>query len=262
MIEGARQEGQRRLAGKTALVTGASRGIGRATALRLAGDGALVAVHYGRSCAEADEVVRTIAAAGGVAFAIAADFRLSSSAEALFAKLDTELTARTGTNGLDILVNNAGIAPRTSIEAVSDAEFDKIVQINLKTPFLLIRHASPRLRSGGRIVNVSSMATRRAFPELAAYAATKAGLESLTLSLAQHFGPRDITVNAVLPGATATEMNPAFADPEAARRTASGVALGRMGRPDDIAEVIAFLASDAGRWVTGERIEASGGQRL
>lgn len=250
------------LEGKTALVTGASRGIGRATALRLAADGALVAIHYGRSYAEADEVVRMIVAAGGAAFAIAADFRVLSSAEALFAKLDAELTARTGTNGLDILVNNAGIAPRTLIENVCDAELDEIVQVNFKIPFLLIRHASPRLRRGGRIINVSSMATRAAFPELAAYAATKAGLESLTLSLAQHFGPREITVNAVLPGATATEMQPGFADPEIARRIAAGIALGRMGKPEDIAEVVGFLASDAARWITGERIEVSGGQRL
>jgi NAD(P)-dependent dehydrogenase (short-subunit alcohol dehydrogenase family) len=261
-VEASRRKTAGPLVGKTALVTGASRGIGRATALRLAADGALVAVHYGKSQAEADEVVAAIIDARGLAFAVAADLRLPSSAEALFAALDAELVARTGTNALDVLVNNAGVGPRALIENVGEADLDHIILVNLKAAFLLIRAASSRLRRDGRITSVSSMATRRAFPELAAYAAAKAGLESLTLSLAQHFGPRGITVNAVLPGATATEMHPAFTDPEIATRIAGSIALGRMGKPNDIAEVIAFLASDAGRWITGQRIEVSGGQRL
>jgi NAD(P)-dependent dehydrogenase (short-subunit alcohol dehydrogenase family) len=250
------------LAGKTALVTGASRGIGRAVALKLAQRGALVAVHYGHGRAEADKVVRVIAQEGGSAFSIGADLMQPTCADTLFEALDAELTSRTGARDLDILVNNAGIGPRALIEKVSAEALDAIVAINLKAPFRIIQQASPRLRSGGRIINVSSMATQNAFPELAAYVAAKGGFESLTLSLAQHFGARGITVNAVLPGATATEMNPAFADPAIAQRVAASTALGRVGTPDDVADVITFLASDEARWITGQRLQVSGGQRL
>jgi NAD(P)-dependent dehydrogenase (short-subunit alcohol dehydrogenase family) len=250
------------LKGKTALVTGASRGIGRATALKLAARGALVAVHYGRGRDEAAAVVRVIAEAGGKAFAVGADLTQPMSVPKLFKQLDVEFTARTGARELDILVNNAGIGPRAPIEDVTPEALDEIIQVNLKAPFLIIQQASSRLRDGGRIINVSSMATQNAFPQLAAYVASKAGLEALTLSLAQHFGPRGITVNAVLPGATATDMNPGAANPEIAARIAAATALGRMGEPDDIADVIAFLASDEARWVTGQRIQVSGGQRL
>lgn len=250
------------LKGKTALVTGASRGIGRATALMLADRGALVAVHYGRGRDQAEAVVRSIIEMGGKAFTVGADLTQPTSATDLFKQLDTVFTARTGGRELDILVNNAGVGPRAPIEDVAPEVLDEVVQVNLKAPFLIIQQASPRLRAGGRIINVSSMATQNAFPQLAAYVAAKAGLEALTLSLAQHFGPRGITVNAVLPGATATDMNPGFANPEIAARIATATALGRMGEPEDIADVIAFLASDEARWVTGQRIQVSGGQRL
>ena len=252
----------RSLAGKTALVTGASRGIGRAVATRLAARGALVAVHYGHGRPDADEVVAAIVAAGHAAFAVGADLLRPSAAEDLFEALDAELVARTGARDLDVLVNNAGIGPRAPIEEVSTRVLDAVVQINLKAPFLLIQQASPRLRRGGRIINVSSMATQHAFPELAAYVAAKGGLEALTLALAQHFGPRGITVNAVLPGATATDISPANTDPAIAKRVAASTALGRLGEPDDVADVIAFLASDEARWITAQRIEVSGGQRI
>jgi NAD(P)-dependent dehydrogenase (short-subunit alcohol dehydrogenase family) len=250
------------LDGKSALVTGASRGIGRATALRLAADGALVAIHYGRSADAARAVVREIEASGGRAFPVGADLSDSASIPRLFETLDAELTRRTGTDELHILVNNAGIDRRGVLEDIAEAELDRIIQVNLKAPFLILQQASRRMRSGGRIVNVSSMATRAAFPDMAAYAPTKAGLESLTLLLAAHFGPRGITVNAVLPGATATDLNPRASDPEIGRAIATTVALGRVGQPDDIADVIAFLASDGARWITGERIQVSGGQRI
>lgn len=253
---------QARLQGKTALVTGASRGIGKATALRLAAEGALVAIHYAHSREAADEVIRTIAMQGGAAFAIGADLRDAASIPALFDALDTELMQRAGDRPLDILVNNAGIGPRALFEDVTEADLNEVWQLNFKAPFLITQAAARRMREGGRIINVSSLATRSAFPDLAAYAPAKAGLEALTLMLAAHFGPRQITVNAVLPGAIATDMNPRAADPEASRGIAAATALRRVGQPDDVADVIAFLASDEARWITGERIAVTGGQRL
>jgi 3-oxoacyl-[acyl-carrier protein] reductase len=252
----------RSLRGKSALVTGASGGIGRATALRLAAEGALVAAHYGRSRAAGEETVGLVTANGGDAFTVGADFCRTGSIAELFATLDRELIRRTGSREFDILVNNAGLGPRALIEEVTESELDRTITVNLKAPFLIIQTASERLRVGGRIINVSSIATRGGFPELAAYAPTKAGLEALTLLLAPHFGPRGITVNAVLPGATATDMNPRVADPQVAADLTRTIALRRMGHADDIADAIAFLASDDARWITGERIAVSGGQRL
>jgi NAD(P)-dependent dehydrogenase (short-subunit alcohol dehydrogenase family) len=250
------------LQGKAALVTGASSGIGRAIALRLSRDGALVALHYGRSRSAAEELARYIEGNGGAAFPIQADLEQTASISVLFDRLDAELIRRTGTNALDILVNNAGVLTRARLEDVTLADLDRILQVNLKAPFLIIQQASGRLRSGGRIINVSSMATRSAFPDMAAYSPSKAGLESLTLLLASHLGARGITVNAVLPGATATPMNTRASDPEISKQIASAVALGRVGHPSDIADVIAFLASEDARWITGERIQVSGGQNI
>lgn len=250
------------LSGKIALVTGASRGIGRATALRLAAEGALVAVHYNASREAAEAVLAEIAAAGGKAFAVAADLGHPAGADRLFAALDAGLRQRTGAAAFDILVNNAGKSLRAPIEEVTEEQLDQLLQVDLKSPFFIIKHASPRLRDGGRIINISSMSTRAAYPQLAAYAAAKAGLEALSLSLAAHFGPRGITVNAVLPGATVTDMNAGARDPATRRQVAGTIALGRVGEPEDIADIIAFLASDRGRWITGQRIDASGGQRI
>jgi NAD(P)-dependent dehydrogenase (short-subunit alcohol dehydrogenase family) len=137
-----------------------------------------------------------------------------------------------------------------------------MLQVNLKAPFFLIQGAIPRLRDGGRIINISSMGTRAAYPGMAAYAPAKAGLEALGVLLAAELGPRGITVNAVLPGATATDMNPRARDPAQAAAIAGTVALRRVGQPEDIAAIVLFLASAAGGWVTGQRIDASGGQRL
>ncbi|MBI3370806.1 MAG: SDR family oxidoreductase [Betaproteobacteria bacterium] len=250
------------LDGKIALVTGASRGIGRATALRLGAQGAMVAVHYANSKASAEEVVAEIGRSGSSAFAVQADLADPRGAWTLMEALDAELAKRTGETNFDILVNNAGTGKRAVIEDVSEDDFDRMMNVDLRSPFFLIKLASARLRDGGRIVNVSSMGTRAAFPEMAAYAPFKAGLEALTLLLAQHLGPRGITVNAVLPGATATDMHPGAKDPEQSKTIAMTIALGRVGQPQDIADVIAFLASDAARWVTAQRIDTSGGQRL
>uniref|UniRef100_UPI00367194A3 SDR family oxidoreductase n=1 Tax=Bordetella pertussis TaxID=520 RepID=UPI00367194A3 len=145
---------------------------------------------------------------------------------------------------------------------VSPQDFDRIIQVNLKTPFFLIQHLLPLLRDAGRIVNVSSMGTRAAYPEMSVYAPAKAGLEALTLLLASDLGARGITVNAVLPGATATDMNTRARDPAMADALARDIALGRVGQPEDIADIVAFLASDQARWITGQRLDATGGQRL
>jgi len=250
------------LAGKIAVVTGASKGIGKHTALRLAALGATVVVHYRGSKAAAEEVVRQIEGDGGSAFLLQSDLSDPAAPKQFYERLDPELQRRFGSNRFDILVNNAGAGTRAVIEDVSEEALDETLQVDLKAPFFLIKYASSRLRDGGRIVNVSSMGTRVAYPEMAAYSPAKAGLEALTLLLAPHFGPRGITVNAVLPGATATDMNPAAQDPVRSVQLAQTIALKRVGQPEDIADIIAFLVSDAARWVTGQRIDASGGQRI
>ncbi|AOB38793.1 SDR family oxidoreductase [Bordetella parapertussis] len=253
---------QSSLAGRTALVTGASRGIGRAIALALGRCGATVAVHYNAAREQADEVVQAIGAAGGRAWALRADLAHPDGAGALARDLRASLREQTGDEGLDILVNNAGVSLRARLPEVSPQDFDRIIQVNLKTPFFLIQHLLPLLRDGGRIVNVSSMGTRAAYPEMSVYAPAKAGLEALTLLLASDLGARGITVNAVLPGATATDMNTRARDPAMADALARDIALGRVGQPEDIADIVAFLASDQARWITGQRIDATGGQRL
>lgn len=254
--------GMKPLAGRIALVTGASRGIGLAIAERLARDGAVVAVHYNKSSEAAASAVAGIVAAGGAAFPLQADLAERGGAAALARGLVEHLGAHQGEPAIDILVNNAGVGKRIPIEDVSEDDFDLVLQVNLKSPFFLIKALLPRLRDGGRIINMSSMGTRAAYPSMAAYAPAKAGLEALSRLLAVHLGGRGITVNAVLPGATATDMNQSARDPISSRAIASTIALGRVGQPDDIARVVAFLASEEGGWVTGQAIDASGGQRL
>lgn len=250
------------LTGKIALVTGASRGIGKAIALRLAGDGAVVAVHYHTAEDAAKATVANIVAAGGAAFAIQADLSERGGAAALAAGFGAELSERYDGRAFDILVNNAGVGKRAAIEDVSEDDLDLLMQTNFKSPFFLIKALMPHLHDGGRIINISSMGTRAAYPTMAAYAPAKAALEALSRVLAVHLGPRQITVNSVMPGATATDMNAVARDPVTNKAAAQTIALGRVGQPDDIAKVVAFLASDSGGWVTGQQIDASGGQRL
>ncbi|MEM5315997.1 SDR family oxidoreductase [Paraburkholderia sp. JHI869] len=250
------------LAGKVALVTGASRGIGRAIALALGRRGAIVAVHYGREREKALDVAREIVDAGGQAFVLGADLAATEGVRVLLDGLHAALRERGLPEAFDILVNNAGEGLRARIAEVQSEDYDRIMQVNLKTPFFLIQQSLPYLRDGGRIVNISSMGTRAAYPRMSVYAPAKAGLEALTLVLAAELGARGITVNAVLPGATATDLNRDANDPVASQVVAQSIALGRVGQPGDIADIVAFLASHEGRWITGQKIDASGGQRL
>ncbi|MFE7551538.1 SDR family oxidoreductase [Streptomyces gardneri] len=249
----------RTLAGKTALVTGASRGIGRAIALRLAADGARVAVHYASNETAAKETVAAIEAAGGSAFAIRAELGVPGDAETLWNAFD----AGAGEDGgLDILVNNAGIAGPGLIHEVEEADYDRVFAVNAKAPFFIVKQGLGRLRDGGRIVNISSGVTKVAFPGMTSYAASKGAVEVLTLTLAQTLGSRGITVNAVSPGTIETDIHPWMADPAAKAHAAGFSVFDRVGQPEDVADVVGFLASDAARWVTGQNIDASGGSGL
>ncbi|WP_131738768.1 SDR family oxidoreductase [Actinomadura roseirufa] len=247
------------LAGKTALVTGASRGIGRATAERLARDGALVAVHYGTDAAAAERVVAGIEDAGGRAFPVGALLGVRGDVDALFTGLEAGLAKHgEGEPKLDILVNNAGIMGGVAPEDTVSEQFDELVAVNAKAPFFIIQRALALMPDGGRIINISSGLTRFANPQEIAYAMTKGAVEMLALHYAKHLGPRRITVNSVAPGITRND-NPVFGVPEAVEQMAALSAFGRVGEPADVADVIGFLASDDARWVTGAFLDATGG---
>nr|WP_202473902.1 SDR family oxidoreductase [Streptomyces sp. SID5466] len=248
--------------GRTALVTGGSRGIGRAVALRLAGEGALVAVHYGGNEAAATETVRLITEAGGRAFAVGALFGGSGAVDLLFEGLATGLKDH-GAEGLDILVNNAGVHSIGSIGQLTEEEFARVLAINVSTPVFVVQRALSLLRDGGRIVNIGSAATRIANPVQIGYTVSKAALAALGPSLANELGRRGITVNTVEPGVVQTDLIGDYATvPEAVAALESITALGRMGQPEDVADVVGFLAGPQGRWVTGQTIDASGGTYL
>ncbi|QEU91214.1 SDR family NAD(P)-dependent oxidoreductase [Streptomyces kanamyceticus] len=250
------------LDGRTALVTGGSRGIGRAVALRLAAEGALVAVHYGGNDAAAGETVARITETGGRAFALRARFGESGAVDRLFEGLAAGL-ADHGADGLDILVNNAGIHSVSSIEKLTEEEFERLLAINVSTPVFVVQRALPLLRDGGRIVNMGSASTRIADPHQIGYTVTKAALAALGPSLANEVGRRGITVNTVEPGVVLTDMIAHYAAvPEAVAGLESITALGRIGQPEDVADVVGFLAGPQGRWVTGQTIDVSGGTYL
>ncbi|GAA1936303.1 SDR family oxidoreductase [Streptomyces durmitorensis] len=244
------------LTGRTALVTGASRGIGQAIAVRLAAKGALALVHFGTDEDGAAATVKEIERAGGSALAVGAELGADDDVETLFAGVEACLAGRP----LDILVNNAAAVPAGPLGSTTRAEFDRLFAVNVRAPYFIIQRALPLLRDGGRIITMSSVAARSAFPTQTSFAMTKGAVETMSMTLANELGPRGITVNAVAPGTTRTATNgAAFEAPGLAEFIVGATALGRLGGPDDVADVVAFLASDEARWITGQVIDASGG---
>ena len=245
------------LSGKTALVTGASRGIGRATALALGRQGAEVLVHYGTGAAEAETVAEAILAAGGHADIVGADLAAPDGPHRLAAEVRKIVRGR-----LDILVANAGIANAAPIEDHTVAEFDRLFAVNVRAPFFLVQQLLPVLGKDSRIVLLSSLAARTAVGTLSAYAATKGAIDTLVKHFAAALGERGIRVNAVAPGVVDTDMS-SFARTEAGQAVTLGMqALKRIAQPDDIADAVAFLASDAARWVSGDTLRVDGGSGL
>jgi 3-oxoacyl-[acyl-carrier protein] reductase len=251
------------LKNKTALVTGASRGIGRATAAALASAGAHVLVHYGRSAREAESLVSEIESKGGRANAIAADLGTPNGA-ALLAK-----QVRSVVDRLDVLVLNAGISKAARIADYTVADFDNLFAINVRSPFFLVQQLLPILGEGSNIIVISSIGAHAVVgkpgldnPSLLAYTSTKGALETLVKNWAAILGPQGIRVNAVAPGVIDTEMSN-FAKTEAGREATLGMqALKRIGKPEDIADVVAFMASAGARWITGASIPVDGGSKL
>ena len=245
------------LAGKTALVTGASRGIGRATSVALGRQGAQVLVHYGSAVAEAEAVVDEIRALGGRAQALGADLSAPDASHRLAAQVRDIVGAR-----LDILVANAGVSKATTIEETSTEDFDRLFAVNARAPFFLVQQLLPIFGEGSSVVLLSSLAAHAAVGTLAAYAMTKGAIDTMVKHFAAALGPRGIRVNAVAPGVVDTDMS-SFTKTEAGQGVTLGMqALKRIAQPDDIAGAIAFLASDAARWITGDTIQVDGGSKL
>ncbi|MEI9804330.1 MAG: SDR family oxidoreductase [Pseudolabrys sp.] len=238
---------------KTAIVTGASRGIGAAVAERLAADGFAVVVNYSGNAAAADAVVAKIEQAGGKALAAQADVSDPAAMRRLFDAAEAKF------GGVDVLVNNAGVMSLAKLADADDAAFDHIVAINLKGTFNGLREAGRRLRDGGRIVNFSTTVVATKLEGYGIYAATKAAVEMLTGIMAKEMRGRNITVNAVAPGPVATELFMNGKTPELVERYAKGPPLERLGTPDDIARVVSFLAGPDGGWIDGQVLRANGG---
>ena len=245
------------LSGKTALVTGASRGIGRASALALAKAGAQVLVHYGSGEKAAAAVVAEIRQDGGRAEKVAADLRSPDGPHVLAKRVRTVIGDR-----LDILVANAGISKSATIEETTVEDFDDLFAVNVRAPYFLVQQLLPTMSKGSSIVLLSSLAAHASVGTLSAYAATKGAIDTLVKHFASALGERGIRVNAVAPGVVETDMSN-FARTDAGRDFTLGVqALKRVAQPDDIGAVVAFLASDDARWITGDTLRVDGGSKL
>ena len=239
--------------GKVAIVTGASRGIGRAIAERFAGDGFAVLVNYAQSAGPAEALVRTIVESGGRASAIKADVSDPAAVHAMFDATEAQF------GGVDVLVNNASILLQSNIADTSDSDFDKLVTINLRGTFNGLREGAKRIRNGGRIINFSTSLVGSLMPGYGIYAATKAAVETMTSIMAKELRGRNITVNAVAPGPTATDMFLKGKPPELIQQIAKVAPLERLGTPEDIAAVVGFLAGPEAGWINGQTLRVNGG---
>ncbi|MGA2996743.1 SDR family NAD(P)-dependent oxidoreductase [Bradyrhizobium sp.] len=245
------------LKGKTALVTGASRGIGRASALALAKLGAQVLIHYGSAAKEAEEVVAEIRKSDGKADAIAADLAAADGPH----KLARQVRSIVG-DRLDILVANAGVAKSASIEETTVEDFDRLFAVNVRAPFFLVQQLLPIMHEGSSIVLLSSLAAHAVVGSLPAYAATKGAIDTLVKHFSSALGARGIRVNAVAPGVVATDMS-SFTKTNEGRDYALGLqTFKRIAQADDVGDAIAFLASSEARWITGDTIHVDGGSKL
>lgn len=242
---------------KVALVTGASTGIGRAIAIRLAKDGISIAVNYNGNSVKADEVVREINKTGGTALAFQANVGVVAEIVKLFDDVSNEF------GGIDIVVANAGIAKMgIPIVDVTEEDFDRINAVNYKGTYFVLQQAARHVRNGGRIIQISSSSSLYPAAGLGIYSPSKAAGKVLTEILAQELGPRQISVNSVFPGPTKTPLMEKEASKEEMQRIAQNMNLGRMGEPEDIAGVVAFLAGPEGAWINGQQIIANGGGRI
>ena len=245
------------LSGKTALVTGASRGIGRASAVALAAAGAQVLVHFSSSEKEADEVVKEIVDAGGRAQTVGADLSERDGP----AKLAKTVRGIVG-DRLDILFLNAGAGKAATIEETTIDDFDRLFAVNVRAPFFLVQQLLPALSEGSSVIVTGSLAARTAVGNLAAYASTKGAVHTLVTHLAVALGDRGIRVNTIAPGVIATDMS-SFTKTDSGREMALSMqVLKRLGQPDDIGGTVAFLASDDARWITGQVLAVDGGSKL
>jgi 3-oxoacyl-[acyl-carrier protein] reductase len=242
-----------KLTGKVALVTGASRGIGRAIAERLGRNGATVIVNYAGSVDKAKEVVTQIESEGGQAIAVRADVSQVNEIQRLF----DETFAHFGR--LDILINNAGVSMVKPITEITEADFDKLFALNARGVFFSLQEAAKRMFDNGRIISITTVGTATGAAGATAYSGSKSAIEGFSMSLAKELGSRGITVNTVLPSATDTEMFAEAASLEMKQTAAQMSPFGRMGQPGDVADIVVFLASEEARWLTGQSIHATGG---
>lgn len=253
----------KKVTNKVALVTGSSRGIGKSIALRLAKEGHFVIVHYANNQSDAEMVLKVIQENGGEGAIIGADLSTLNGIQQLFTSFDKICFDQNKDNQLDILVNNAGIGHIASLEETTEAAFDNLISINVKAPLFLTQHALPRLKNGAAIINISSYVTRVTSPNVFAYSMSKGAIDTFTLLLAKQLGKQNITVNAVQPGVINTDMNARTLGNEEGRKSVSNQSVfNRIGEPEDVADIVAFLASKDSRWITGQFFDASGGAHI